>query len=81
MYALGVLIAIGAAVVFAAIGALTLWGGLQALTREVPRGFVRSAASGGQRALTIAMVGAPLLITGLFGLLAGARILQVALGM
>lgn len=81
MYALGVLITIGAAVAFAAMGIFTLWGGLDALTREVPRDFTRSAASGAQRALTLAMVGLPLLITGLFGLFAAARMLQVALGL
>lgn len=81
MFALGVLIAIAAAVAFAAMGGLTLWGGLDTLTREVPRDFRRSAASGAQRALTLAMVGLPLLITGLFGILAAGRLVQVALGL
>jgi hypothetical protein len=81
MFILGSLIAAGAAVVFAALGIVTLWGGLDALTREVPRGFVRSQSSAGERALTLLGVGAPLVITGLFGLLAAGRILQVALGL
>jgi hypothetical protein len=81
MYALGVLIAIGAAVAFAAIGAFTLWGGFDALTSEVPRGFRRSATAPARRALTIALVGFAVLATGLFGLLAAGRVLQIALGL
>lgn len=81
MFILGVLIAIGSGIAFAAMGAFVLWGGFDALTREVPRGFVRTAASGGQRALTMLAVGVPLVITGLFGLLAAGRMLQVAFGL
>jgi ABC-type enterochelin transport system permease subunit len=81
MYLLGVLIAIGAAVAFAVVGALTLWGGLVTFTSELPRDYRRSAATPAQRALTLALVGLPLVITALFGLLAAGRILQVALGL
>lgn len=81
MFILGSLIAAGAAVAFAAAGLLTLWGGLDTLSRELPRGFLRSGASAAQRAFTLALVGLPLTIVGLFGLLAAARILQVALGL
>lgn len=81
MYVLGVLIAIGAAVAFAVVGALTLWGGFETAARELPRDFTRSAASPARRLLTLALVGLPLVITALFGLLAAGRILQVAFGL
>ncbi len=81
LFLLGVIIAIGAAVAFAALGGLTLWGGLNTISSELPRGFVRSGASGAQRLGTLALVGVPLLITGVFGLLAALRILQVAFGL
>lgn len=80
MVVLGVLIAVGAALVFAAIGALTLWGGLDALRLELPPDFRRSNASVTERILTLVLVGAPIVITALFGLLAAGRIFQVALG-
>lgn len=81
LFFLGVLIAIAAGIAFGAMGVFTLWGGFDALSREVPRGFVRTAASGGQRAFTMLAVGVPLVITGLFGLLAAGRMLQVAFGL
>ncbi|HMQ30239.1 MAG TPA: hypothetical protein PKD53_05895 [Chloroflexaceae bacterium] len=81
LYLLGVLIAIGAGVVFAVMGALTLWGGLDTMRTEVPRDHLRSQADGGTRALTAVLVGLPLLITGLFGLLAALRLIQVAFGL
>ena len=78
---LGSLIAVGAALAFAAVGLLTLWGGREVFTRELPRDFTRSALTPGRRALTALVVGLPLGITALFGLLAAGRILQVALGL
>jgi Na+(H+)/acetate symporter ActP len=81
MFLLGVLIAIGAAIAFAVVGALTLWGGLDAVSSELPRDFRRSAATPAQRAFTVAIVALPLVITALFGLLAAGRILQVAFGL
>ena len=81
LYILGVLIAIGAAVVFGAIGALTLWGGLNTLGTEVPRDYLRTRAGAGAQATTALLVGLPLLITGIFGLLAALRIFQVAFGL
>lgn len=81
LYILGVLVAIGAAVAFAALGALTLWGGFTTLRGEVPRDYLRTRASGGARTLTTLLVGLPLLITGVFGLMAALRLLQVAFGL
>ncbi|MGB9634538.1 MAG: hypothetical protein ACPL8I_14465 [Chloroflexaceae bacterium] len=81
MFALGVIIAIGSAIAFAILGALTLWGGWVTLSRELPVHFVSAGASSGTRIGTLVMVGAPLLVTGVFGLLAGWRILMVAFGL
>lgn len=81
MFILGSIIAIGAAIAFAVLGALTLWGGWVTVTRELPAHFVSAGASAGERTQTLALVVVPLTITGIFGLLAGWRILLVALGM
>ncbi len=81
LYILGVLVAIGAAVVFAAIGALVIWGGLNTLRTEVPRDYLRTRAGGGTRVATSLLVGLPLLVTGFFGLLAALKLLQVAFGL
>ncbi len=81
LYIIGVLIAIGAGVAFAAVGALTLWGGIGTLRTEVARDYLRTQASAGARTLTAALVGLPLLATALFGLLAALRFIQVALGL
>ncbi|MFQ3662098.1 MAG: hypothetical protein SNJ69_06850 [Chloroflexaceae bacterium] len=81
MFALGVIIAIGSAIAFAILGALVLWGGWVTTSREIPVHFVSAGASSGARIATLLMVGLPVLVTGVFGLLAGWRILMVALGL
>jgi hypothetical protein len=81
LYVLGVLVAIGSAVAFAVMGALTIWGGFTTLRTEVPRDYLHTHAAGGARATTSFLVGLPLLITGVFGLLAALRLLQVAFGL
>ncbi|NTU81767.1 MAG: hypothetical protein HGA45_20710 [Chloroflexales bacterium] len=81
MYILGVLIAIGSAVAFAVIGALTIWGGLSTMRTEVSRDYLRTRAGAGTRTSTSLLVGLPLLITGAFGILAALRMLQVAFGL
>lgn len=80
MFVLGVIIAIASALVFAVVGALTLWGGWITLSREVPVHFVSAGASSGERLQTFVIVGAPMVITGVFGLLAGLFFLLLALG-
>ncbi|NCC31291.1 MAG: hypothetical protein EOM24_04600 [Chloroflexia bacterium] len=81
LYLLGVLIAIGAGVVFGIMGLLTIWGGLQSLQTEIARDYVRTSASSGTRMTTLLLVGLPLIITGIFGLLAAGRLFQVGLGL
>jgi hypothetical protein len=78
---LGSLIAIGAAIVFAVVGLLTLWGGRESAAHELAPDFRRSALKPGARLVTLLAVGIPLVITALFGLLAAGRILQVAFGL
>jgi hypothetical protein len=80
LFFLGVLIAIGAGIFFAALGLLTLWGGFDTLRSELPREQRRRPSSGAQVA-TLTLVGIPLLITAFFGLLAAGRFIQVAFGL
>lgn len=81
MFILGALIAVGAALGFAAVGLLVLWGGWQAFSREIRHGFISGNPAPGQRLLTLALFLVPLAITALFGLLAAGRIVAVALGL
>jgi hypothetical protein len=81
MFILGSLIAIGAALVFAAVAGLLAWGGTIALRREVLRGFVSVPPSASERLLTLAFVVVPLFGAALLSLLAAWRILLVAFGM
>jgi TRAP-type C4-dicarboxylate transport system permease small subunit len=80
MFILGALIALGAAVAFAAIGVLTLWGGWQAFRQELQRGFVSGNTPAGERTLSLILVGIPLIGAAVFGLLAAFRIAAVAVG-
>ncbi len=81
MAILGALIALGAALVFALLGALTLWAGWLAVRREVLRGFISTAPSPAERIITLLLIGAPLFGAALLSLLAAGRIAAVALGL
>ncbi|MEF3273608.1 MAG: hypothetical protein K6356_04290 [Chloroflexus sp.] len=81
MALLGSLIALGAALVFAALALATLWGGWQAVQRELLRGFVSTNPSPSERIWSLVLTVVPLLGTALLGLLAAWRIVQVALGL
>lgn len=80
MSILGSIIALASAVAFAAVAALLLWGGYLTLRDEVRRSFIITRPSPASRALDLALVVGPLVITALFSLLAAGRIVQVALG-
>jgi hypothetical protein len=80
LYWLGALIAVGAALAFAAIGVLTLYGGVRATREQVLPGFRPDRPGPLQRALTLAAVWVPVAVVVAFGLYAGAHILRVALG-
>jgi hypothetical protein len=81
MFILGSLIAVAAAIVFAAVGLLALWGGAEAFARELTRDFIRSAAPGARQLGSLLAVGLPIALVALFALLAAWRLLAVALGM
>jgi hypothetical protein len=76
---LGALIAVGAGVVFGALGLLTLWGGLVALRSELPSDYRRTQANGATRLTTTLLIALPLLVTAAFGLLAAGRLFQMVL--
>ncbi|RRR71717.1 MAG: hypothetical protein EI684_11180 [Candidatus Viridilinea halotolerans] len=81
VFILGVLIALGSAGLFGALGLLTLWGGIVTLRTELPRDYLRTQASGATRFTTLTLVGVPLVLTALFGIIIALRFLQVAFGM
>ncbi|ACL24786.1 hypothetical protein [Chloroflexus aggregans] len=78
---IGSLIALGAAIVFAVVAIATLWGGWQAIQRELLRGFVSTNPSIGERIWSILLTVLPLIGATLLGLLAAWRIAQVAFGL
>lgn len=80
LYALGVLIAIGSAIAFLAIGAITVLGGADATQRQVIPGFRPDEPSPLQRVLTFLGVWGPIVFVAVLSLLAGIRILRVAFG-
>jgi hypothetical protein len=80
MFIIGSLIALGAALVFAAVAGLLAWGGALALRQELLRGFVVVPPSSAERLLTLALVVLPLFGAALLSFLAAWRIAMVALG-
>ena len=80
MAILGSLVAIGAAVAFAAMGGLVLWGGWIMLRREVFTGFISAQPSPLERAFTLVCTALPLLVVGLFGIATAARFFALAFG-
>jgi hypothetical protein len=81
MAILGSIIALGAALAFAAIAGLAVWGGLQAIRHELLRGFVSANPGPADRALTLLLVGVPLAGVAAIGLLGAVRVALVALGL
>lgn len=80
MALLGSLIAIGAALAFAVIGGLLIWGSWNTLNQEVPRGFVSVPPSAVDRLLTLGVLVIPSVAAAVLSLLGAWRILLVALG-
>jgi hypothetical protein len=75
---LGVLIAIGAALAFIAIGALTLYGGADATQRQVVPGFRPDNPGGAERVLTFIGLWGSIIFVAALCIYAGIHILQVA---
>lgn len=75
---LGILIAVGAALAFLVVGALTLFGGADATRRQVLPGFAPDRPGSLQRLLTLLGVWGPIALVALLSILAGFQILSMA---
>ena len=80
MAILGSIIALGAAVAFALIVVLAVWGAALAIRDEVLRGFVSANPGPADRVLTLLLVGVPLAGVAAIGLLGALRVALVAIG-
>jgi len=76
----GALIALGAAIAFVVVGALSLFGGARAAQEQVVPGFRSDRPGPLERALTLLGIWGPVLLIAALCLLAGIQILRVALG-
>jgi hypothetical protein len=79
MIIIGALIALGAAIAFLVVGALTLFGGARATSDQVVPGFQPDQPGPLERALALLGVWGPVLLLAALCLLAGIKIFQVAL--
>lgn len=77
---LGVLIALGSAVAFVVVGALTLFGGVRATQDQVVPGFRPDRPGPAERLLTLLSVWGPVLLIAALCLLGAIKIVGVALG-
>lgn len=76
---LGSLLAIVTALAFVALAGLLAWGGRETLRGEIQRGFTSAPPAPIDRVLTVLGLTLPLAGAALLSLLAGGRILLVAL--
>lgn len=81
MSIIGSIIALVAALLFAAVAIVTVWGGFETLRNEIWRGFISVPPTPADRLLTVAGVGLSLAGAALLAFLAAGRIVQVALGL
>jgi hypothetical protein len=79
MLYLGILIGIGSAIAFAALGLLALVGGVNATQQQIVRGFKPDNPGGLERALTVIGVWVPIVVVAIFGVLSAIHIIQVML--
>lgn len=79
LFWLGVLIAVGAALAFAALGALAAYGGLHTTRAQIIPGFKPDRPGPLARAATLAAVWVPALTVAIFGIYSCVHILGVAL--
>ena len=80
MAIIGVLIALGAAIAFLVVGALSLFGGARATSDQIVPGFRPDRPGPLERGLALLGVWGPVLLIAALCLLAGIKIFQVALG-
>lgn len=79
MFILGVLIAIGAAVAFAALGLATLFGGARSTGEQIIPGFVSDRAGSAERTLTLIAVWVPVVVVTIFGVYTAYRIIEMVI--
>lgn len=79
MVIIGALIALGSAVAFLAIGALTLFGGARATKDQIVPGFRPDRPGSFERGLTLLGTWLPVLLIAVLCLLAAIKIFRVAL--
>jgi hypothetical protein len=80
MLILGVLITLGSAIAFLAVGALALFGGANATQQQVVPGFRPDRPSAAERALTLLGVWGPIALLAALCLLTAIKMLQVVGG-
>jgi hypothetical protein len=80
MLIIGALITLGGAIAFLVVGALTLFGGVDATQRQVLPGFRPDRPGPAERLLTLLGVWGPIALTALLCLLAAIKMLQVVAG-
>ena len=76
----GALIALGAAMAFLVVGALSLFGGVRTTTNEILPGFAPDRPGPLERGLAFLSIWGPVLLIVALCLLAGIKIFQVAVG-
>lgn len=75
---IGILVALGAAVTFLVVGALSLFGGARATTGQVVPGFKPDQPSVLVRGLALLSLWGPIALIALLCLLVGIKLFQVA---
>lgn len=80
LFWLGLLIAIGAALAFAVLGLLALYGGARTTREQLIPGFRPDSPAPLTRALSLAAVWVPVGVVAFFGLYACVHILALMLG-
>lgn len=80
MLYVGALIALGAALLFLAVGGLCVWGGAAASREDMARSFLTDRPSPAQRMLAFLGVWGPILLVLLLCVLGAAQIIRVAFG-
>jgi hypothetical protein len=80
MVILGVLITFGSAIAFLAVGALALFGGVNATQQQVVPGFRPDRPSAAERALTLLGVWGPIVLLAALCLLTAIKMLQIVGG-
>lgn len=79
MFILGVLIAIGSAVAFAALGLATLFGGARSTSEQIIPGFAPDRPGSAERTLTLVAVWVPVIVVTIFGVYTAYRIIEMVI--